>query len=68
MLRALVVVPLLLTGCMAERDYATGADGLDAMSLPSGELNVVQTALVGDIGPVTRIDGATTGTCMRDRS
>jgi hypothetical protein len=63
---AVVVAAPLFTACMVERDYASHADGLDAMSLPSGELSVVNTALVGDIGPVTRIDGDTVGSGTRD--
>lgn len=66
-LLAVVASAPLFTACMVERDYASQADGLDVMTLPSGELNVVNTALVGDIGPVRRIGGETVGSGMRDQ-
>lgn len=66
-LLAVVVSAPLFTACMVERDYASQADGLDAMTLPSGELSVVNTALVGDIGPVRSIGGETVGSGVRDQ-
>ena len=56
----------LFTACMVERDYASQADGLDVMTLPAGELSVVNTALVGDIGPLRGMDGTTVGSGMRE--
>jgi hypothetical protein len=57
----------LFCACMVDRDYSSHADGLDAMSLPTGALVVEQTDLAGDIGPVLGLRGESVGSGMRDQ-
>lgn len=65
-LLAVVVSAPLFTACMVERDYATQVDGLDAVSLPAGEMFIRQSTLEGDIGPVDGLRGEGVGSGWRD--